>query len=176
MSSISDVPPPLEGDLPYCDDLEHQDQIEEALCQTPLADLTKHDFVVVAPDSTVRDTLSRWHGGGDHCAVVVENEKIVGIFTERDVLCKIADDFAAHADKPIRNFMTKSPGTLEGHIPVVFGLNRMTVGGFRHIPITKDRKLSGLVSTRDFFAFMVKHLPDVSGAPAASGHSVSGQS
>jgi len=164
MSSITDVPAPLEGDLPYCDDPHQPDEIEQILCQTPLADLANHDFVSVAPDCTVRETLSRWRGAGDHCAIVVENDEIVGIFTERDVLCGIADDFEAHADTPVSRFMTKSPGTLEGHIPVVFGLNRMTVGGFRHIPITTDGKLSGLVSTRDLFAFVVKHLPNVDSA------------
>jgi len=87
-------------------------------------------------------------------------------------LCKIAGDFEAHADAPISRFMTKAPGTLEGHVAVVFGLNRMTVGGFRHIPITTDKKLSGLVSTRDFFAFMVQRLREISGIQTASAQSL----
>lgn len=140
--------------------------MERDLLQRPLAELLTHDHVVVAPGALVSETVNRLHQENQHFAVVVDNDHIVGIFTERDILHKLAGSFEKCAGKPIQQFMTANPATLEQDVPIAFALNLMVVGGYRHVPITNDGKLVGTVSVRDILAHLAKQL-DVIAAGAA---------
>ena len=94
-------------------------------------------------EKSVREVVQQLHNGGHHCAVVLKDDGIVGIFTERDILQKLADRFESRADAPVSDYMTPDPDTLRVGDPVAFGLNRMMVRGYRHIPVLKDGKLAG---------------------------------
>lgn len=136
---------------------EHSD-IERNLLKQSLDAIATKDYVVISPDTTVRNTIDLMNKGGFHCAMVVENESIVGIFTERDILHKLAQQYNDKADSPVSDFMTKNPVTLRNRDPIVYGLNRMMVGEYRHIPIEKDGQLSGMVSVRDVLRYMVEQI------------------
>ena len=99
-------------------------------------------------------------------AIVVERGATVGIFTDRDILNKLADSFAARAHLPVRDFMTPDPETLEHDVPIAFGLNRMMVGGCRHIPILCEGRLAGMVSVRNVLSFLVERLGETQKADA----------
>lgn len=144
------------------------DPIERELLQRPLSDLATSSYIEIDPNCSLRDTIQRILESGMHCALIIDNDQLVGILTERDVLMKTAERFDDLADQPVRNFMTASPETLEDDAPVAFALNRMTVGGFRHIPIVKDGRAVGLVSVRDVLSFLVKTFPDTIGAPVSA--------
>ncbi len=149
-----------QADLTSMDDLGKGCDLERALLQTPLGDVSTQDYAVVAPGTSVRETLSCWVSSGYHCAMVVENDHLVGVFTERDVLNKIAGDFESHADKPVSAFMSANPVSLDRRVPIAFGLNRMMVGGYRHVPVLNRGALAGVVSVRDILAFMAKKLTE----------------
>ncbi len=134
--------------------------VERDLLQRPLSELINHDHVIVSPDTSVADTASQLHQGSHHFAVVVDGEQIVGIFTERDILAKLAHRFEDVTANPIREFMTADPATLEQDVPVAFALNLMVVGGYRHVPITSDGKLVGTISVRDVLAYLAEHVID----------------
>lgn len=146
---------------------ENGSDIEGDLLRRPLGDLATGSFLRISPDQSVRETVAAWKQGGQHCAVVVSDESIVGIFTERDLLCKVASDYAARADAPVRDFMTPDPVTLDSEVPIAFGLNRMMVGGYRHVPISRDGRLCGVVSVRDILAYLVHQFSDVIPANAS---------
>lgn len=134
--------------------------IERDLLNRPLGDLVTDNFVEVPPNRSVRDTVKACNEGGYHCAIVVSDGKVVGMFTERDVLLKLADDYEQRADAPISDFMTHDPVMLNIESPLAFALNRMMVGGYRHIPVCRDGKLAGIVSVRDAVAYMVERFPE----------------
>lgn len=142
------------ADLSVALDGDSASHIEADLIRRPLAELAAKDYVVVGPGTTVQDTLKTWRNGGFHCAIVVENDVILGIFTERDVLNKLAHDYERCAGDAISEHMTPAPSTLDADVPVAFALNRMTVGGYRHVPITQNEKLHGVVSVRDMLQYM----------------------
>ena len=84
-----------------------QTRIEEELMRDPMADLIPRDPLKVAPETTVREVIDRLVQTGRNCALVVDkDERMVGIFTERDVLMRIADRYESAADQPVRKFMT----------------------------------------------------------------------
>jgi CBS domain-containing protein len=83
---------------------------------------------------------------------------MVGIFTERDALLRLNTDAARYAARPVRDFMTKSPDTIESDAPIAFALHKMDVGGYRHIPIMSGGKVTGIISVRDILRYITEDL------------------
>jgi len=80
--------------------------------------------------------------------VVVEDDDIVGIFTERDLLRAIAD--SRHPDQgQVQSYMTPDPVTLPSDHSPSEAAQIMTARRFRHIPVVDDGELVGIVSIRD---------------------------
>lgn len=132
---------------------------QDAFARRPLGELATDDYIVVAPADPVSVVLGRLVEERRHCAMVLDGAAVVGILTERDVLQKLAGTPDAGGNEPVSTFMTADPETLEADDPVAFALNRMTVGGFRHIPILKDKRLIGVVSVRDILGYLVELAP-----------------
>ena len=135
--------------------------LEQDLVHRPLEELMVGRYVAVPPDLPVRETVRRLLDSGYHCAFVVADGIISGIFTERDILLKLAHCFSEYADEPISRFMTPQPSTLGRKNPVAFGLNRMMVGGYRHIPIVDDGAPVGVVSIRHVLSYLVENFGEV---------------
>ena len=87
--------------------------------------------------------------------LVVENGRIVGIFTERDVLSRLV---AAGLDPeltPIERIMTRDPITVPSTTTVDEVMELFTNKRFRHLPVVDDGRLVGLVSIGDILRRMV---------------------
>src|SRR5688572_11549548 len=102
----------------------------------PLRLLNPRSPLSVPPSATLREAVAimREHHVG--CVLVVEGERLAGILTERDLLLKMEN---ADLSAPVSRFMTPDPETLEIDDPIVWALNRMSVGGYRHVPLV-DRE------------------------------------
>jgi len=85
----------------------------------------------------------------------------VGIFSERDVLLRIAHRFNQVATRPIAEFMTTDPVTLEADAPIAFALNKMSSGDYRHVPVTRGGHVVGVLSLRDVLRFLSEWYPDL---------------
>ena len=93
--------------------------------------------------------------------LVVEGGRLVGIFTERDAALKLAGPAGAGIDlatTPIRDVMTHDPVVLRAADSVAVAVQKMAVGGFRHIPITDDGRPTGVVTARDVFRHLAATL------------------
>ena len=106
-------------------------------------------------ESVIQTMLDRGLG-----AVLVQREgRIVGIFTERDVLRRVVS-LAVNRERPVAEVMTPDPESLDPEDGIGFALNRMVVGGFRHILIRDDKGgAPTLLSQRDVVAFVVARMP-----------------
>src|SRR5688572_13222896 len=93
------------------------------------------DFVSVRPDDRVTVAVAAMRDKGTHCALVVKDDELVGIFTERDFLHKIAAERRDPAAVCLREVMTPAPETLRAHDCISYAINRMAVGRFRNVPI-----------------------------------------
>lgn len=108
--------------------------------------------------SAVVDTMLTKRVG---CVVVVKDEKLVGLFTERDLLCKVVPHGIDIATTPVSSVMTREPETLPVESPLVFALQRMSVGGFRHVPLMDSKGMPiAVVSMRDIVQHIVSLYPD----------------
>lgn len=81
--------------------------------------------------------------------LVVDGERLVGIFTERDALFRVVAACIDPAKTPIGAVMTAAPRSLHPDRPFVDALRLMHEGHFRHVPIVEDGKPVGMVSARD---------------------------
>ena len=145
------------------------------LLREPLTVLPTQRPINLSPDDTVTDairTMQREHRG---CVLVTDDgsvrSKLTGIFTERDVLFRIVDRGRNPASLPVGEVMTPDPETLSVHATVAYVLNKMSVGGFRHVPVVDDdHRPYGVISVRDVVAFMVDAFPrEVLNLPTEAG-------
>ena len=84
----------------------------------------------------------------------------MGIFTERDVLLRIVDRGKNPATLPLSEAMTPDPDVLSVNATVAYALNRMSVGGFRHVPVVDaEHRPAFVVSVRDVVEYLVEAFP-----------------
>ena len=92
--------------------------------------------------------------------LVVAEGRAVGIFTERDVLQRVAIS-GIDRGLPVSQVMTRDPEVLSLDDGIAFALNRMIARGFRHVPIVDraDRPVA-VLSVREVVAYVVSQLPE----------------
>jgi CBS domain-containing protein len=106
------------------------------------------ELVTVEPTATVAETatvMGEHHVGS---ALVLDGEALAGIFTERDIVRALSQDFDA-AGHSISHYMTRNPTTVSPESTIQDALNLMLTGGFRHLPVVDGDKTLGMVSMRD---------------------------
>ena len=120
-------------------------------------DLALGPATFVAPDTTIREAVAMMQKGNFGCVLVLEKDgSLAGIFTERDLLVKIAGKKLDWDTQRVRDFMTKDPETLPDSANLAFVLNMMSSGGFRHVPIVDgEKKPIAVVSIRDVVRYIV---------------------
>ena len=121
-----------------------------------LHELNVADPDVLAASADVDDAVQVMHANGSDCVLVVENGRLVGIFTDRDAVLKVAGRPAAV--RPIADYMTRDPVVLRHDDTIAVAINKMAVGGFRHIPIVEDGVPTGVVTARDVFRHLAATL------------------
>src|SRR5262245_9809570 len=152
-----------EFDEAYDDDPE-RGAAEERMLGERILNARIHELApptaVTVPDSAtigeaMRVMLDRQIG-----AVLVERGgAAVGIFTERDVLRRVALYDVDHR-RPVSEVMTPDPEMLGLDDDAAFALNRMIVGGYRHIPLRDEAgNTLRMLSVRDVVAFIDSLLP-----------------
>jgi CBS domain-containing protein len=91
-------------------------------------------YTTVAPTARVGAVLEQMRCDRCGCALVVEEGRLVGIFTERDVLCKLVD-VPEQWERPIHEFMTPRPDTVGPNDRVGAAMQRMNRGHYRNVPV-----------------------------------------
>lgn len=85
--------------------------------------------------------------------VLDENDRILGVFSERDLVREVAKNGAAALESSVGEAMSRDVITAGGHETVDECLSRMTDRRVRHLPVVEDVRLIGIVSIGD----LVKH-------------------
>ena len=142
----------------FDDAYDDQQRIRGAILETPISELPLRDPILISATSTVADAVKSMNDHHTGCVLVGKDGKLIGIFTERDVLTK--DFFRADSHTvSVESVMTPKPETLEPDDSIAFALNKMSVGGYRHIPIVDAGKPVGVLSVRDIVDFLVDLFP-----------------
>ena len=165
MATESDELDDMDRDEAYFDDASDRRRTFDAkLLQEPLTLLPSRPPLALSESATVKDAMQamkRQHRG---CVLITEDgtvrSPLIGIFTERDVLLKIIDSGRNPATVPLRDVMTCEPESLSIDAKFAWALNMMSVGGFRHLPVTDERRWPAFIlSVRDIVEFLVESFP-----------------
>ena len=128
-----------------------------AMLHQPIHEVaTLRPAIYVGPTTPVRRAIERMNQGGVGCVLIEERGRLVGIFTERDVLTKVVGSSIDLERTPVDALMTRDPETLHADDRVSYALNKMSIGGFRHIPLVDDDgRPVGVVSMRNVVDYMI---------------------
>lgn len=126
------------------------DEVERALTEDVVASMTIAPYRTVLATTPVRKTVELMIELDVACVLVVdESDHLVGIFSERDVMTKLAESFEALQNEPVSRFMTPNPTVVYDTDSPAKALNLMAVGGFRHIPVVDlDERVVGILGPR----------------------------
>ncbi|WP_445681022.1 CBS domain-containing protein [Radicibacter daui] len=120
----------------------------------------KQDLVLVSPEDSVRQTVKRMVERKIGAVLVVDDGRLVGIFTERDVMNRVVGGGRDPADTAIRDVMTADPDYVEPHMPAMTALELMGSRGYRHLPVLDGGDIVGILSVRDLYATIKEHLEE----------------
>ena len=121
-------------------------------------DLSKleQEFLGVAPDTPALEVIRKMKEVRLGCALVLENGKLIGIFTERDVLNKLTGKKATTDTTAVKDLMSANPETLHETDSVATALNKMSMGRYRHIPVEKSDGAYSVTSIKHVLKYLAK--------------------
>ena len=113
-----------------------------------VGDVMTRDVLRVDPATTVAEAATMMGERRIGSALVMEDDRLVGIFTERDIVRALGQHFDA-ASHSVAEWMTRDPMTVGPDTSTQQALDTMLQRGFRHLPIVDGDQVAGIVSLRD---------------------------
>ena len=116
----------------------------------PLREIVRKQRVVKATEhTTVSEAARLMKEAGVGALLVLRKERLVGIFTERDVLIRVVAEGRDPVHTRLSDVMTHDPDTLPPEKPFGHALILMREHGYRHVPVVDHGRPVGVVSMRD---------------------------
>ncbi len=114
----------------------------------------------VLPGATVAEAVHMMREKSVGCVLVSENRRIVGIFTERDLLRRVLGA-GLPLSTAVSDVMTPNPEVVQPRDPIAKAIRRMEDGGYRHLPVVIDERPVGMLSVKRIVHYLVEHFPGV---------------
>ena len=148
-------------------DEEESEMSEAVKIQDPISSLGLQPPLVVELGTNMKNALNSLQQEKQNCLLITDNNKLNGILTERDILLKVTGKGFDLDLVTVDEFMTEDPEFLSPEDPLAYALNKMHIGGFRHVPIVNDLmkpvgliSISNIISTiADYFSMEIINLP-----------------
>jgi len=110
--------------------------------------------------ATAGEAVAAMRSGKVGCLLVTDRGRVVGIFTERDLLTRVLAAGRSLDTTTMRAVMTPNPVTVGPKDPVRTAIKRMQRGGYRHIPVVDEEgRPVGTLSARRVVHYIVEHFP-----------------
>ena len=110
--------------------------------------MERRKFVTALPKTTVREASQLMAKKQVGAVLVVEEGRLLGIFSERDVVFRVVAVGLDPATTPLAQVMTQEPKTIKPNNTFGYAMTLMHENGFRHLPVLEDGKPIGIVSAR----------------------------
>ena len=131
----------------------------EGLARSVMAhDLRELDqeFLGVTSNTPALEVIDQMKRARVGCALVIDEGKLLGIFTERDVLNKLTGKRALDTSVAVKSVMSPNPETLRETDSVATALNKMSLGRYRHIPVVKTDGTYSVTSIKHVLRYIAK--------------------
>ncbi len=116
-----------------------RDKIQAVMLTAPISELlTGEDLLVASPHDTIQKIVKIFQEQKKNCVVVYKNKKLVGILSNRDILWKVVAKHKDLSKVKVQDVMTPNPEWVRASDPIAFVVNKMAMGGFRHVPVLDE--------------------------------------
>ena len=116
----------------------------------------KRDILTVEPSDSIGEAAEKMTERGVGAVIVTDFGRIIGILTERDILKAVA--YRTHSSEArVRQWMTPDPVLVSPDTDAAEAAHVMLERNFRHLPVTKDGRLLGIVSLRRLSQYEFEH-------------------
>lgn len=149
-------------DLTAFDGVRPRDVFEKRMVKTNLQAIAHCEPLMITPSTPIKE-VTQGLTPENRCGLVMDGRRLVGVVTVRDILQKVLFKNLDLETTPVEKIMTARPDVLKAEDKIVHALNKMAMGGYRHIPIFKADKTYTVISVRDILAFLAEMFPDVAG-------------
>jgi CBS domain-containing protein len=113
----------------------------------------------LGPAQTVAEAVELLRREEVGCVLVCEGERLVGIFTERDLMRRILA-LGKPLSLPLAECMTPSPVVAQSKDSIGSAVRKMEVGGYRHLPVLDEAgRPVGILSVKRIVHYLVEHFP-----------------
>jgi CBS domain-containing protein len=113
----------------------------------------------IRPEQPVMEAVELMRRERVGCLLVCEGDKVVGIFTERDLLRRVLAP-RKPLTVPVAECMTRDPVAVHPKESIGSAIRRMEEGGYRHLPVVDEMgRPKGIVSVKRFVHYLVEHFP-----------------
>ncbi len=113
-------------------------------------------IISVTPDSLVYSALELMYEKNISALIVMENEKLAGIFTERDYARKVVLKGKSSKETFIKEIMTVDLIVINADDAIEDAMRIMTEKHIRHLPVTAKNKLVGIISIGDVVKYLIE--------------------
>lgn len=132
------------------------------LKQESVVKMNLSDYCTAEADASVKEVLAAMNAQHCHNALILRGDKLAGIFTDRDVMMKIADN-PETLDQPVGNFMTTEVVTVSKAAAAADALALMSIKHIRNVPVVEDDgSVVGNFTHFSVLDFLAEKFPDVS--------------
>jgi len=113
-------------------------------------------IISITPDTIVYNALELMYERNVSALLIIENDKLAGIFTERDYARKVVLKGKSSKEIPVSEVMTSNLITITPDVTVEEAMRMMTGKFIRHLPVFEEENLVGLISIGDVVKFLIE--------------------
>lgn len=133
--------------------------LKEELMNEQVSHLDLSGFCQIASGTAVRQSLANMRQNKTNVCLVTKDNELVGIFTERDVLTKVATN-PANLDVTVDDIMTANPITVTPETSAADALWLMDAKQFRNLPVVnKNGRIVGNMTHQAVISFLAARYP-----------------
>jgi CBS domain-containing protein len=132
-----------------------QDRVELSVMSDPVHTLKPKPPVTISIHALLGDALQLMVDKEIGAVIVTDDsQRLQGILTERDYLMKVVGLLGDFQRQPLQSIMTPDPETVGPNDTIAYALQRMDIGGYRHLPVVEEGTPVGIISVRD----VIRHI------------------
>ncbi|HET9923649.1 MAG TPA: CBS domain-containing protein [Methylomirabilota bacterium] len=137
-------------------------KLEDALLSDEVRLLAPSEPIRLTADASVADAVTRMVDNRRAGVVIVDaNGRLVGIFTERDLLTRVVRQGRDLARTRLTEVMTADPEALVPDDRICFAINRMHNAGYRTVPLVDpEHRPIGIVTVNDVVGWLARVFPE----------------
>ena len=152
-----------DGEDEYSESLETEfRELEGALLADTVRLLAPSEPIRFKPDQSVARAIAAMVQNRRAAVVIVDDaDRLIGIFTERDVLTRVMGAGRVARDTLLGDVMTPEPESLRSNDRICYAINRMHTGGFRSLPLVdEEQRPIGIITVNDVVRWLAEIFPE----------------